>query len=235
MEPLYQSQLTKERVDYNVELYGGAITARLNPKFKNLSDFRPVPDNQEAFINVDTVVRSSDDTGEKSNEDNDRSSGMANSASLIVELLDSSSVPSEESGTSDAAKYYFNDLASVNDCKKTEIIAIESFENTQRPIDFMPNIANSNAICCLIGKHVGIQGTDDEVTLVLVLIRLVEKHTDVLLLLNLPYFGSCEDLISNLVNDSTNENENLDKIMKDLKEFIRSFNIIDWSLFGDEE
>ena len=71
------------------ELFGGAILASFPARYVDVSDFRPVPDNQEVWTDA--------------NRDE----------SVIVEILER-----VEAGPSDAkgaAAWFFRDLADVND------------------------------------------------------------------------------------------------------------------------
>lgn len=77
------------------ELFGGAITSDLPTNWKDLSDIRPIPDNQECF--QDNFV--SDDP-----------------TMLVVEILERQ----EHIEDDDAATFFFNELAERNDALQTE-------------------------------------------------------------------------------------------------------------------
>ena len=77
------------------EFFGGAITSDLPTNWKDLSDIRPIPDNQECF--QDSFV--SDDP-----------------TMLVVEILERQ----EHVEDDDAAGFFFNELAERNDALQTE-------------------------------------------------------------------------------------------------------------------
>ena len=76
-------------------LFGGAITSDLPTDWKDLSDIRPIPDNQECF--QDSCVNESP-------------------VMLVVEILERQG----HIGDRDAASFFFNELAERNDALQTQ-------------------------------------------------------------------------------------------------------------------
>ncbi|VEU37001.1 unnamed protein product [Pseudo-nitzschia multistriata] len=76
-------------------LFGGAIACDLPAGWKDLSDVRPIPDNQECFQN--SLVDE-------------------NPIMLVVEILERQ----EQIGDQDAASFFFNELAERNDVLQTK-------------------------------------------------------------------------------------------------------------------
>ena len=71
--------------------FGGAITMQLPAGYRDLSELRPVPDNQEVYVGVDP-------------------SGRATGSVVIIEIVESPAVPNEE-----VARYLWEDLADASD------------------------------------------------------------------------------------------------------------------------
>jgi hypothetical protein len=76
------------------DLFGGAIVMDIPTTYTDISDFRPIPDNQEVFSDGQT------------------------DQSLIVELLEHEpNIPDEESG-----RYYFAEIGDCNEVDKNQMI-----------------------------------------------------------------------------------------------------------------
>lgn len=143
------------------QLFGGAIETLLQSQFVDVSKVRQVPDHQEVFIDQDSEC------------------------SLIIELLEfESSLPNDTS----AIHHYFNDLAEANE--STEKIVLS--EGMLSGDVFIPSLDGSHCKMALIGKQrVGKYRTRpdmqvDEIYVVLVLVRLTNVGTDLLISLNIP-------------------------------------------------
>eukprot|EP00041_Stephanoeca_diplocostata_P007148 m.98593 g.98593 ORF g.98593 m.98593 type:complete len:211 (-) comp16754_c0_seq1:343-975(-) len=74
-------------------LFGGAITALIPLRFKDVSQFRQVPDNQEVFVDADA------------------------DQSFIIEIVEKAS----EASDMDAAKFHFHSIAHDNEATETII------------------------------------------------------------------------------------------------------------------
>eukprot|EP00611_Tribonema_gayanum_P002669 TRINITY_DN1200_c0_g1_i5.p1 TRINITY_DN1200_c0_g1~~TRINITY_DN1200_c0_g1_i5.p1 ORF type:complete len:176 (-),score=41.84 TRINITY_DN1200_c0_g1_i5:1581-2063(-) len=73
-------------------LFGGAMKCQLPPDWRDLSELRQVPDNQEVYVDADNN-------------------------SIVIELLELQ--PGLESGSS--ARHYFQDLAVANESQDTTV------------------------------------------------------------------------------------------------------------------
>lgn len=179
----------------NRKLFGGAIEASIPSRFIDVSDFRPVPDHQEVF---------SDEAAEQS---------------IIIEIVEYS-----KTGEECPARFYFKDLAAMNGALEWE----ETSECEELAVsDSVPRLAVSGEVpaatqvFCAKGamlvdrkqsRHA--EGHRHRVQVILGVIRLPGKDTDVLLSLNTPAEEPQERGYSLFLG------------------ILASFHIADWSLFG---
>lgn len=171
---------------------------------------------------------------------------------MITELLDL-----EKQQTDDIAlDYFFNDLAKHNESLSTDI-----FVKQIAPRDeFMPHITPAFVRMACIGKqHVkkyrSQNANIDSVFIILVVVRLRNVETDILITLNLPYSpqriqGLPLQVADNFVPDEllrsidclyfapdqpkSPETQLIEAIfpeIKDLQKFLHFFRIQDWGLF----
>ncbi|KAE8234320.1 hypothetical protein CF326_g634 [Tilletia indica] len=91
-------------------LFGGSIVADLPAAWKDVSDFRQVPDNQEVFVSPD--------------------SDPQREASLIVEVLQRV----DKDDLDQAVRFHFESIAHDNDAEESHVGRTWSFNDTQRPI-----------------------------------------------------------------------------------------------------
>ena len=230
------------------ELYGGAIIAKLPSDFKDVSDFRPVPDHQEVFLNDHEV-------------------------SINTELLDLGHDQSDDMVLS----YYFHDLATNNESQHHQILHERLILEDQHPTTvfghvpaeqggqqgFMPAIGGSHTKMMLIGKQSVKKYRSEtsplhDVYIIMTLIRLRNVDTDVLLTFNIP-----STLLStrNISPETLEMNLNLDFFISptaaaadghdegdeghqaltsalpelvNYREYLQSFQVRDWQLFGGQ-
>ncbi len=207
-------------------LYGGAIESILLPIFEDVSSLRDIPDHQEVFLHHDSE------------------------ASIIVELLDLEKDASE----SNILSHYFTDLAKHNDCQNYEIFQ----QSLSMPDGFMPHVtpAFSRLACTgkqMVKKYRSEQAKVDYVYIALVVVRLRNVDTDVLISLNLPLseqrlsllppgsdvtaidalFQTTEALILGDHSHSPGivQLEIVFPEVKSFQDFLHHFRIQDWSLF----
>lgn len=200
-------------------LYGGAIQAILNPLFDDVSRLREVPDHQEVFLYTSHDI------------------------SLIVELLDLDKVHADDT----ALRYHFEELARVNESFQSTILS----EKLLMDDSFMPFIGPGFTRMALIGKQYvkkyhSPDAPVDEVYIILVLIRLRNVGTDLLITLNIPV----KDEIRALPLDTWFSDVNILTVGSPLestydtvytalppinlfREVLHTFKINDWSLFGN--
>jgi hypothetical protein len=217
---------------HNQPLYGGAIFSKLHDAYMDISNLREVPDHQEVFVD--------------NNSDN----------SLIVELFDYEANLTDEA----AIEHYFTELATFNESKLNAIIT----NGNMTEQTFCPSIPAQFPRIALIGKQSASKfkarsGSEvDEFYVILVLIRLANVGTDMLISLNIPRkkaqnstvidFEKFEqtlhlnlllesEYMENMFEKSSSEVEfegsatALYEAIKVFKTFVNSLSIIDWSLF----
>lgn len=192
-------------------LYGGAIVGNLADNFADVSKFRQVPDNQEVFVDRDT------------------------DASIIVELLE---LEASASGLP-AVHYHFKELAASNEATESSILSEGDFSGEE----FIPRIPNAVSKLAVIGKQKAGKYRDrpdmklDDVHIVLVLIRLGDVTTDMLVSLNMPNLPASdvpEDLNVNKLLFGTEQGEPAgpaERHIALLRDFLNTLEIKDWSLF----
>jgi hypothetical protein len=182
---------------------------------------RQVPDNQEVFVDE------------------------ATEASLIVELLE---MDSAMHGLA-AIRHNFDDLAESNESKQTDVMSDADFS-----AELFVSKIEAESKFALIGKQVaGKYRTrpdmqEDEVYIILVLVRLPKVTTDLLVSMNIPARELLSDAnaggasvevqlaeltVANLLQSVEGPAEGrVGKHMCVLKDFLSSLDIKDWSLFG---
>jgi hypothetical protein len=145
-------------------LFGGAILVSLPSRLGDVSGFRQVPDHQEVFVDKETDI------------------------SFIIEILAyEESIPDHE-----AALYHFNDLAQCNGAVSASVDSNDVFDaSKQVETPFMDGIPADVTKCVLIGhqsvaKFRGEGQGQDEVLIFLMLVRLPNVGTDLLISLNVP-------------------------------------------------
>eukprot|EP01039_Chlorochromonas_danica_P007765 gene7765-8576_t len=200
-------------------LFGGAITSTLTNEFEDASKLRDVPDHQEVFVDL---KKPSD-------------------ASLIVELLDlDRSVPDAE-----AIRFHFEELGRSNEAVSNLILA----EGVPAGEPLLPQLGGAlpvNPRMALIGvqqcrKHHSPSAPLDTVYIFMILVRLKEVGTDLLITLNLPTALSEQGhrvLNQNLSLSLLRPGTNYDlpypgwERLAALQTFLQTFHIVDWGLFS---
>ncbi|OMJ25216.1 putative ran guanine nucleotide release factor [Smittium culicis] len=166
-------------------LFGGAITATLpKDQFMDVSEFRQVPDNQEVFVHSES-------------ED-----------SFIIEILEFIDAPDDQ-----ALRAHYEELSQDNGSTDTKII-------NEIQLDNIPGIDKRHAAYCLVGQQKAAKFNKDSnsdfstLTLIMVLIRLYDVNTDLLITVNYPNLSSP-----------------LDQRLASVIQIVNSIRITDWSLF----
>ena len=207
----------------NRNLFGGAITANLPPSYGDVSNVRQIPDHQEVFVDNESE------------------------ASVIVELLQL------ESSFQDleAIRHHFQDLADANEATDTKIISEGSFTAEE----FIPSVTAVDCKHALIGKQtVGKYRTRpdmevDEVYIILVLVRLANVSTDLLVSMNIPARVLSPTTTTTANNNTTSSNftepelnvaqllpsnetdMTIHKNVSTMRDFVNSLHVADWGLF----
>ena len=188
-------------------LFGGAITCRIPADWKDISDIRQVPDNQECWQDV------------------------ANDRLLVIEMFEYQA----DVANSNAAAFFFQDLASANGAVITEQ-QFTPIPSTAGPLQQMTAAINNTAsIGCFgigyqrvaMGRDVDVAGNprhDQEVRWIrveLCVLRLTAQETDLLITLSSPSETNPQE-----------EAQQTQGFSDVFQQVITSFQIHDWSLFG---
>eukprot|EP00550_Attheya_septentrionalis_P003621 CAMPEP_0198301290 /NCGR_PEP_ID=MMETSP1449-20131203/51021_1 /TAXON_ID=420275 /ORGANISM="Attheya septentrionalis, Strain CCMP2084" /LENGTH=223 /DNA_ID=CAMNT_0044003329 /DNA_START=21 /DNA_END=692 /DNA_ORIENTATION=+ len=179
------------------ELFGGGMSIRIPPQWRDVSDIRQVPDHQEVFQNIESSTTELDNAG---------GSGCC----FVIDLLDRI----DTLGDDDAAVFYFKDLAEANDAINVpEMVGSDDDGDENHRLllghTFVTEVGASeegdwirqlgtvcNACCCngwqhtLPGARTSPNASNEEdrvwVRVELCVIRLKNVETDVLVTLSTP-------------------------------------------------
>ena len=181
------------------KLFGGAFVISLPKRFIDLSDFRLVPDHQEVW------------------------SDAHQDESVIVELVERVSEQKDDK----AAAYHFNDIAETSSSSETKIVsagvfAASSFE--------MAKLYHSSWTFGTQRVSKGRDGADkaNVIALYLVLIRLKQFETDLLISLNAPIQIHADSQAKSAKNAVKPPQETLQLF----KRIVATFKIKDLSIFN---
>ena len=152
-----------------VPLFGGAISAQFPARYVDVSDFRPVPDNQEVWTDADK------------------------DESVIVEIVEWNDGPSDDVGAewfNRAAGWFWKDLAEVNGCDAGDVNLsdVRRLDNEQLPA-MTEQFAKASIAVGTMKMAKGRGCGDDqkkEVEVAMANVRLPQVGTDVLVTLNRP-------------------------------------------------
>eukprot|EP00238_Polyblepharides_amylifera_P013306 CAMPEP_0196582230 /NCGR_PEP_ID=MMETSP1081-20130531/38112_1 /TAXON_ID=36882 /ORGANISM="Pyramimonas amylifera, Strain CCMP720" /LENGTH=193 /DNA_ID=CAMNT_0041902733 /DNA_START=126 /DNA_END=704 /DNA_ORIENTATION=+ len=183
----------------NRELFGGAVAVEVAKRFVDVSDFRQVPDNQECFAD-----------------------GNADE-SLLVELLEHKSDVRDE----DSARFFFDDLGVANEASACELTHLEII-----PLDGTPRMQRRGVSYLVTGRQQVAKGKDDadaaNVVLVhLVVIRLPDVATDILITINKPIVINPNSCVAGIVDINSPLITSNDSV-KLLRHALRTLEIKDW-------
>ena len=183
-------------------LFGGAFQISLPSQFIDLSNFRLVPDHQEVW------------------------SDAHRDQSIIVELVEF--VEGEKDG--DAAKYHFNDIAETSNSMETKIVSSGVFASNTL------SVATKYHCSWTFGTQKVSKGRDgtkkaNVIALYLVLIRLKQYGTDLLISFNAPIRIHEESQAKSAKNAVQSPEVSLQLF----KQIVSTFNIKDLSIFNVEE
>ena len=189
------------------ELFGGAITVDLPTRLVDVSDFRPVPDNQEVWTDADR------------------------DESIIVELLERVDVgPSDAEG---AAAWFFRDLAAVNDASVESGLSRISRTTVMTGDEHLPSLNGpfAHASMC-VGTQTVAKGRDgddarNDVEVVVVNVRLPQVRTDVLVTLN-----RTTRVAPGSSADAPRAGEEIESAAATATRVAATLRIRDWNLFG---
>lgn len=208
-----QEEEEEARGRKKIELFGGGLTCSLPSSYKDLSLIRPVPDHQEVFVDQLT------------------------NASVTIEIL----AREDEVEDERAAKYFFDDLADFNQAESKSIMY-------HKPPTGLGDIMEGSDVsadkCFLIGRQkVPKDHQIDDVLMFLTAFRFKSISTEILITmsvgpdLNTRLPAELSDAVSAepaVMTDSIGDEgtKNWAVQEQDYFEIIRSFRVVDWSLFG---
>lgn len=198
-------------------LFGGAMSADFPDRYADVSDIRPVPDNQEVWTDADR------------------------DESVIMEILERvDDGPDDAEG---AAAWFFRDLAEVNDASvssgASEILSVRALEPSDMPSLGGPFAAAS--LCVGRQRVTKSRDRDDARNLVEVSVanvRLPQVGTDLLVTLNRPLVmaeGSSAALqtgVGSMPMPPNGEGDGEGHGWGVLRRVLSSLAVNDWGLFG---
>ncbi|GES73646.1 ran guanine nucleotide release factor [Rhizophagus clarus] len=142
------------------ELFGGKISMHIPPSFEDVSDVRKVPDNQEAFADVNT------------------------DQSIIIEILEFV----KQTTNDDAARYHFDSIATDNDAEDfstiQQITQLTSQEVPNLPSDTLMYFCTGQQSVAKFNEKD--PNARNLVNIYLALLRLPNYDTDIVITYNIP-------------------------------------------------
>jgi len=197
------SSFTKRQDHHPVrELFGGAMRLRVPERFRDVSDFRPVPDSQEVFTCLDTEE------------------------TLIVEILEYQDDVSDEK----AAKFFFEELAEQNDASSFSILSSESLPESSRPL--LPKSMSVLLLKGTQDASKFREASKNKIAVYQTVVRLRNVRADLLITLTVPIRIDLSSSSAKVVSKSVlkhgidlKDSESLFRGM------VKSFGVFDWSLF----
>jgi hypothetical protein len=194
-----------------VELFGGAVSASFPTRYHDVSDFRPVPDNQEAWTDA-----SADE-------------------SVIVEIVErverdpmTGDGPSDEEG---AAAWFWRDLADVNDASvssgASELVGVTKLAREDDvPVGVRASTSITNSTEDVDARN--------DVFVVLACVRLPRVASDVLVTLNRPLAIAAGSQTTPQTGSGAVADAAAVKTVAEetLRGILSSLAIEDWGLFG---
>ncbi|KAI9827634.1 MAG: hypothetical protein M1819_006923 [Sarea resinae] len=184
-----------------VELFGGAITVDIPNGFADVSNIRQVPDHQEVYIDVNGYT------------------------SIIFEITEH--VEKDQASTDEEAiKYHLDDIAEEPG-DRLEIWSLDSVR--------FEKIAPSYSSYTILATHKPQQQPQrppnpQHTTILLTLLRLPEKKTDILITINIPYIPS-EAAREQIDFEAGNFGSHVEAMKEVRERVLKSFEIRDWGLF----
>ena len=198
-----------------VDLFGGAITTSIPPSWRDVSQVRQVPDNQEVYQDC------SEETG----------------AVLVVEILEFQS----NVDNSNACDFFLTDLGDANGAVEqiihtSRVVNLLGFACEENKEQLFPSLAlmptttlqSQLHACVARGSQKIVQKGNTAahwVDIELCALRLKDVETDLLITLSIPRKEE--------KNRSSGDSRNVAGVDDEIfKQILTSFNIKDWSLFG---
>lgn len=231
-------------------LFGDAIRIHIPERFVDISDFRPIPDHQEVFAdaNVDQsfiidIMVSKHCTFSSKRYVNDCFHFSTSPSHLTIPFWHCSfstqtiepskeyaNVPDEQ-----AAEFHFEDQCREGDANAFKVDSVRKLANAEVPLLLLHEQNTSRVTPCWLlsgqmtaGK--GRQSALNKIQLLMCLVRIPEKTTDVLLTLNTPIFIAAESAAAQTAG-SGHQSAYIDA-PRLFSRIIASLHILNWDLFG---
>ncbi|KAI9752683.1 MAG: hypothetical protein M4579_005521 [Chaenotheca gracillima] len=191
-------------------LFGGAMTANLPSNFSDVSKIRQIPDHQEVYL------------------DND---GLTSIIFEINERVDASVVGS--TSDEDAVRYHLDDVIEAEDDGKREegirIVSLKAETGEKLP----PNTPTYTITATQKNPPTNTAGViPDFIVVILTVIRLASKQTDLLITLNVPHASGMYDRFAvDLSKDKLDGSLPMPQAERIREEILKSFEILEWGLF----
>ncbi|KAI3630205.1 hypothetical protein MIR68_011640 [Amoeboaphelidium protococcarum] len=209
------------------QLFGGAMKCSVPSSYQDVSEFRQVPDNQEVFADTKSA------------------------ASIIIELIDTSSVPEEFTFASqrsdsttvnanDPALIHFQVLAEDNQCVPDNATVLHQ---SQLESNCLIATEGDTFVRVVVGMQ-RIQKFNqtrlDQVLIMLCVFRLQQHNTDIVLSMNLPLVDdsqanqACQLNWDQAISGSgmTRDEDEVSSAVQTFVRLIKSFQLVDSSIFG---
>ncbi|GME35826.1 DNA ligase ATP-dependent [Neofusicoccum parvum] len=187
------------------DLFGGAIVVDLPAGFADVSSIRQVPDNQEVYLDAN---------------------GFSSVIFDLTERLDESQASSDE----EALKYHFQDI--VGDSNDVT----QFWQSNAASLARMPN---APAYTIIATQHPAPQQENrrpqpDFTAILLVLVRLAEQKTDIVITVNVPHVPG-EYAKDEVDFAAARQGPLMDTAAAIRQQILQTFEIKDFGLFGTEE
>ncbi|KXS95910.1 hypothetical protein AC578_2629 [Pseudocercospora eumusae] len=191
-----------------IELFGGAIIAEIPATFTDVSKIRQVPDNQEVYLDTEGF------------------------SSIVFEILERVEIEkgNDDDDDVEALKYHLSDIVD-EDAGHTILYNTGSA--------YLSKMPNTTAVTLLATsppgeKQRGRPNEPDFVGILLILVRLEEQKTDIVIAINVPHLPG--SYVKEDVDPAAGKYGNLLEAGKVVKEkVLESFEIKDWGLFVQED
>jgi hypothetical protein len=208
----YRAPPAERTMNLAHQLFGGAIVAQLPDGWMDASDARPVPDNQEVWLEPDGAERS-----------------------VVIEILERAECADAQSG-----EVHFHELANGNDALADSVLysaqlPADALQPTLQAtpayvvhgIQHLPRDGRN-------GGRLLPAGTSAALHVSLVVLRLATQKTDILVSINRQLAAAVSMPAPSAPQSATGVNEEETRVDAELLEMvIGSLDVKDWGLFGE--
>lgn len=226
-------------------LFGESINIQLPERFVDISDFRPIPDNQEVFADanidqsliIEIMVRIHALLFPRTMSI-DCFTHLLLSASLFYSTTDTifTSKPSKEQPNvpdEQAAEYHFEDQCREGDANAFKVDSVRRLADAEVPLLHAQGTSGVPSCWLIAGQMTASKGRQsalNKIQVLMCLIRISEKATDVLFTLNTPIFIAAESAAAKTAG-SGHQSAYVDAPSL-FSKITASITIQNWDLFG---